>query len=1245
MRETLVSVSNTPGSASSLAEVATAGGRTYLGWVEGEREVRLRVSTDRGRSFVDGGRTIAASPRGERIFALRMAAAGDLVYVVMTSGVIPELAQVSILRSSNAGASFSEQRLERSGGSPSADFALDARGALHLVMEDRGVSGGIVYWTPDGERVLGTGTEPRIAISGKRVAVVWSHEGEIFLSEAKGEAARNISQSPEKSSSPAVAYGDDIHVVWSEEEALVYRRAEEKTILAGDGVQSPRIAVSGSAMRVTWNRASRSGRVEGPFLRRSSNAGATFSEAERVGESLEGEPFGHAAIVAASSDLIAWPHTRTGLESDSEIVLIPAANAIVCGVHWKDPVNGSWTDATKWSTNAIPGPGEHVCITVDGNYTVTAPGARSIGALQVGSAANVLGQPTLVIQQSMTVAGEVMNDGTITLDDPSTGSVTLTATLFTNNAGANFNAINSTSTSGGRVLNGDVTNDGNFFVDDILTLQKAIAQVINRGTMTVAAGKELRPGSNLRFQQNAGLLRVLGKFEFSSSFTDADIISFNGGDIEGTISIFGAAHFYFGANATGSASFEVTSGTAVMGGNVSPGQIVRVLAKNSGTAATTLSTPGSFTNGGLIVLDSQTGSTHGVEFRIDNNGVMTNTGRFEIGNVSTNSAKTIRGNVHNAATGVMEIRDDANITGTNNVFTNEGSFTTSPGTRIDLGVATVVNQNGGTFTVGGMFDLATGGNQGPDTFNFNGGVISGEISMSHSARLNIGPNATGAGRFLFHNGQTGLGARPAFASGKVAAAQEIVLRAEATLGIGVEFSNVENDGSITMESAAGSLQHTEIIPLTPLVNRGRLHLRSHGVADQVTARRSIRGSITNSGDLQIDEHAQLTGTANVIINTGTVSIAAGKKVILGNGTGIHQNAGAFDIDGSLWLESGSNQGADVFFFNGGDVNGSVFINQFSGLVIGTNSTGPGTFIFGVGTIAFVGGGTISGNIAPAQTVIFRGQDGNGGAASVTAANGFTNAGNLIFDSIGTTASAGGQFVITNGGLTNTGTITVTGNNPLTGYSFTGNLDNQGTINTHNDLTFGGLNKTLTNRAAMNVFDGKLTFGNTFVFNQQAGLLNVAGGQLEFSTGGNQGFDTFNFNGGDVDGEVTLLQSSRLNIGPNSMGRGRFVFGPTDNFPAAQITGNIAAAQTIVLRASATVGVSLNAPESFTNFGTLLLDTVAGSAQGVTLTVSGGATLTNRGLLTVGNASLAGSKVLNAHITNFGRVEVLDAWSL
>lgn len=54
-------------------------------------------------------------------------------------------------------------------------------------------------------------------------------------------------------------------------------------------------------------------------------------------------------------------------------------------VSWKNPVNGNWTDATKWDAGLAPIAGDDVIINASGSFTVTVNTIASVASVTLGA--------------------------------------------------------------------------------------------------------------------------------------------------------------------------------------------------------------------------------------------------------------------------------------------------------------------------------------------------------------------------------------------------------------------------------------------------------------------------------------------------------------------------------------------------------------------------------------------------------------------------------------------------------------------------------------------------------------------------------------------------------------------------------------------------------------------------------------------------------------------------------------------
>src|SRR5207253_2572790 len=151
--------------------------------------------------------------------------------------------------------------------------------------------------------------------------------------------------------------------------------------------------------------------------------------------------------------------------------------------------------------------------------------------------------------------------------------------------------------------------------------------------------------------------------------------------------------------------------------------------------------------------------------------------------------------------------------------------------------------------------------------------------------------------------------------------------------------------------------------------------------------------------------------------------------------------------------------------------------------VGAGSAGAASF-------TMTGACTLSGDVAPGQSVLVQGSS-SGGVATVTAAAGFTNAGTITLQSINSGWES--DLTVTGGTLTNAGTLNV---NAGTGgpRTITANLTNNGTVSLNTSTTFAKASGTTTNTGTFTVAAGQtLTMAaGGQSFNQNGGTLTVAG---------------------------------------------------------------------------------------------------------------------------------------------------------
>lgn len=925
-RAVRIAMSNTPDRVSDQSDLAASGSRIYLVWREESstddraQEIRFRASADGGTSFADGpsGRVLARVPAHQAVFSVRVAAHRDDVYVVYASGLTETLAVVSLLRSSNGGATFSTTRPIEAGrgGSPFPDLAVDGRGNVHLFLEDRGGTEDILHLrSADGGEIFseaatvartpGASAEPRAAANGARLAVVWREmagaaranpgRGEVLFSHSIDHGATFtgvtiLSGTREDSASPAVAYGDGIHVVWVENASVAYRRSVDRgmsfteTVVlgsaeAGEELRRPRVAAWGPLVRVAWMKADPTAVLRGPFLRVSAT-GDGFGFEDDVSAGLPGGAFGEASISAASRGVIAWPHTASGVAADSEVIV---AQQVDCTVSWKDPVSGAWTDTSKWSTGAMPRSIDDVCITVDGTYTVTLRGGRSIRSLMVGGAGN-LGVPTLRLEAfagngnaALTVANGVENAGAIVFDGPaSSANTTLTVS---NGVLSNLETglLRTTAAgTGARTINAHVVNEGTVLLERTTNLNRSGGTLTNRGPFTLAAGASFTCSSTCVFHQDEGDISGAGTVLMSG-----DTFNFNGGTV-GTVMLTLGSKLNVGPGSTGAASFIVRNGANTISGDLSSAQSL-LLEGVGPNGPAGLSASAGFTNAGTIILDAMgpfadsinTGATLTVT-----KGTLTNASTGLIHSrvsVPGNSLRTVAADIIND--GTVRIDKNTAFNKANGLFSNRNAVTIAPAATLSFsGSAMTFSQDGGSLDVGGGFTMSA------DTFRFNEGSIAGDVQLTLGSHLDIGAGSTGPASFIFRsNGNT---IRGDLAESQTVLLQGVGPNGPAFLNAGAGFSNA---GTIILD-AMGAFADSTNTGATLTVAAGPLTITSTGVLHSRVSvpgnsSRNFTGDLVNGGLIDIDKNTRFNKVGASYINSGMVELAPGVRLdVTGAGT-------------------------------------------------------------------------------------------------------------------------------------------------------------------------------------------------------------------------------------------------------------------------------------------------------------------------------------------------------------------------
>src|SRR5215208_5072799 len=284
-----------------------------------------------------------------------IAVSGSNVYVVWEDTATDGSSEVKFAKSADNGATFgSVQNLSnQSRDSTNPNIAVSGSN-LHVVWEDdssgnseivmlRSTNNGASFNTSRNlSNSPGESLDPRIAVSGSNVYVVWedyslgnSTSSEIMLIRSVNRglnyaSAQSLSKSPGESVDPRIAVsGSNVYVVW--EDTATDGSSEVKFAKSADngatftnarnlsnntGISfDPRITVSGSNVYVVWEDTTAAGSSD-ILLARSTNNGATFGVVQNLSNSPV-ESFDPTVVASKNKLFVTWSDDKEG---DAEII-------------------------------------------------------------------------------------------------------------------------------------------------------------------------------------------------------------------------------------------------------------------------------------------------------------------------------------------------------------------------------------------------------------------------------------------------------------------------------------------------------------------------------------------------------------------------------------------------------------------------------------------------------------------------------------------------------------------------------------------------------------------------------------------------------------------------------------------------------------------------------------------------------------------------------------------------------------
>ena len=632
------------------------------------------------------------------------------------------------------------------------------------------------------------------------------------------------------------------------------------------------------------------------------------------------------------------------------------------------------------------------------------------------------------------------------------------------------------------------------------------------------------------------------------------------------------------------------------------------------------------------------------------NGTFGNFGTIssEVGGVE--SGRRLQGNIVNFGSVLI----NANTIYTNSglggprTFSNLGFVTIATAKTLRIpadGSATFANSGGVVHGVG-TGQLLIDDDNADNTYNQGDGTTAGTTPvLLRNAALNY--TGTGASKITVRGVNNTL-------SGNIGADQDLIIGAtdfcsgteHATMTAAASFTSA-GDITLTHEGGCTPGDATLVVSNGTLTNTGTIQSAVGTPAD--AGERILKGNITNSSPTTVDIDTDTIYTNNglasprTFLNQGSLDIATGKtfripsngSATFTNGTGGSVNAAG---TGQLLIDDDN---ADIIFNQGaGTTTGSapVVLRNAALTYTGTGASS----IIARGT-----GNTLSGNIGADQNLIIGATDFCSGTehATMTAAASFTSAGDIVLTHEGGCTPGDATLVVSNGTLTNTGTIHSAVGTPADAGERTlkGNITNSSStsvgINTDTIYTNSGLAspRTFLNQGSLDIATGK-TFripsnGSATFTNGTGGSVNGAGtGQLLIDD--DNADNTFNQGGGTTTGTTpVLLRNAALTY--TAPGSSKITVRGIGN----TLSGNIGVNEDLIIGATDSCGgaesSTITAGNSLTNAGDITLTHEGGCASGdAKLAVSSG-TLTNTGKIIseIGSPANAGDRILQGNMLN------------
>ena len=565
---------------------------------------------------------------------------------------------------------------------------------------------------------------------------------------------------------------------------------------------------------------------------------------------------------------------------------------------------------------------------------------------------------------------------------------------------------------------------------------------------------------------------------------------------------------------------------------------LRIAAANSKGARFTVSD--GLTNEGAIILDIDTQITFQTDASLTvTNGILLNRGTIQSLNTGRGGkSRTITADLQNE--GIIRTNYPLKLSNTNRIFKSTGgTIDLIDGNVLDvfdgqtiLGANTVFPGTG-TLRFRQQFNVPVLDIQGDITLTdggtkfdfFNGITVNGpgSLTIGNNVTLAVNDDNFSADLDLIVAGVLLVNGRNIAVDGGFTLSDGSLLRLAATGANGAHITFADgftNSGKIILDIDTDSTFQTDAsITVTngTLVNAGTIESLNTGGGGKS---RTINAVLENDGTILVNYYLKLTNVSRIFTSTnGTIDLVGsnvfdifGGQTILGAntvfpGTGtlrFRQQSGSpvVDILGDITLTEG---GTKFDLFDSVTVNGpgSLTVGENVALTLNGDTFGSDLNLIADGMLLVNGRNVfVNGGFSLSQGSLLRLAATGSNGAHMAIANGFTNAGEIIFD-IDTDSNfqTDASLTITDGTLVNLGTIQSL-NTGGGGKSRTLStvLDNQGLLLV--DYTF-----TLSDSAANHVNSGTVMVDAFLRIQNHTSFRNQSGGVVEFS--GNNTMDINN----------------------------------------------------------------------------------------------------------------------------------------